>query len=262
MFYYQSCTERLGPQQMNYTFSVSLKNQYVFCEVAKSGCSAVKRALWRQELSDVPMPKGFEDTYKNVHVAFPHHLLIKPFQLGEARFNQLIRDPSFLKWTVVRNPFTRALSGFLDKVGRDEPQFANVRGRIAQLRGVKPAKVEHTSVTFEEFCHALKSFEKPHEFDPHWRPQAAHTCADILPYDHVAKLESLDESEGEIGRMLGLKNLSFTSQRPHATGANDRLAEHYTPEAEAIIREVYADDFKTFGYSLDVPGSAAQMAAE
>jgi len=254
MFYYQSCNDRLGPQQMNYQFSISLKNQYVFCEVAKSGCSAVKRALWRQEIKDIPMPKGFEDTYKNPHVAFPHHLLIKPFQLGETRFNQAIRDPAFVKWTVVRNPFTRALSGYLDKIQRNEPQFANIQKRVAQHRKVDSGEVDRASVTFEDFCEALTYFNRPVEFDPHWRPQYLHTCGDILPYSHIAKLETLDQSLDELGRLIGLKDLNFSSGRPHATNANSKLSEHYTGRCVDIIRDVYALDFQHFGYDLEPPG--------
>lgn len=253
MFYYQSCNDRLGPQQMNYQFSISLKNQYIFCEVAKSGCSAVKRALWRQEVKDVPMPRGFSDTYNNPHVAFPHHLLVKPFQLGEAGFNQAVRDPSFVKWTVVRNPFTRALSGYLDKVCRNEPQFANIRNRVAKMRGNAPEDIEHTDVSFEQFCEALATFEKPIEFDPHWRPQFLHTCGDILPYTHIAKLESLDESLEHLTKLVGFKNLNFSSGRPHATNANEKLPDFYTDRCIEIIRDVYALDFLHFGYDRDLP---------
>jgi len=256
MFYYQECNQRLGPQQMNYHFSISLKNRYFFCEVAKSGCTAIKKELWRQELLGVPMPEKFLNTKHNPHAVFHHHLLIKPFQMGLTKFNEFIRDTQTIKWAVVRNPFTRALSGYLNKIKRNEPQFKNIARRIAKFRGVAPEKVQHDSVSFEEYCRALSTFEKPIEFDQHWRPQYDHICADIIPYTFFAKLEGLDQDAEEIARKIGLKKLIFTSGRGHATDSKKKLSEYYNQKSADIVRKVYAKDFKNFGYSLELPNDA------
>ncbi|MEM9498565.1 MAG: sulfotransferase family protein [Pseudomonadota bacterium] len=238
---------------MNYQFSVSLKNKYIFCEVAKSGCSTIKRELWRQELADVPMPPDFYERHRNPHVAFAHHLLVKPFQLGPALFNDMVRDPGVVKWTLVRNPFSRALSGYLDKVVRNEPQFLNIKRQIAQNRDTPLDSVDHSTVTFEEFCLALCAFEKPMQFDPHWRPQYLHTCSDILPYTYTGRLETLHRSEEEIARLLGLQKMDFTKGRDHATGADGKIEEYYSDHSADLIRKVYNLDFEKFGYSRDLP---------
>lgn len=253
MFYYQSCNQRLGPQQMNYHFSISMKNMFFFCEIAKSGCSAVKKELWRQEMMDVPMPEAFLRSNHNPHAPFQQHLLIKPFQLGRTKFNEFIRDERVMKWAVVRNPFTRILSGYLDKVRRNEAQFSNIAPRVAKLRGTLPVMVSADSVSFEEFCQSLTLFEAPADFDQHWRPQYEHICADIIPYSFFAKLETLDQEAEDLARRLGLAKMSFDQGRAHATGSNDKIAEFYTPKAADYVRQVYANDFAHFGYSLDLP---------
>lgn len=253
MFYYQKCTERLGPQQMNYHFSISLKNMYFFCEVAKSGCSSAKKELWRQEMLDVPMPEAFLKANHNPHAPFHQHMLIKPFQLGQTRFNEFIRNPSVIKWAIVRNPFTRILSGYLDKVQRNEPMFRNIAHQVAQMRGVQREAVEASSVSFEEYCQALSRFRRPIDFDQHWRPQYEHTCADIIPYTFFAKLETLDAEAPLISRRLGLSDLTFNAGKRHATGSNEKIAQYYTDKTADIVRKVYAKDFQHFGYSLDLP---------
>ncbi|MFC0200058.1 sulfotransferase family protein [Paracoccus rhizosphaerae] len=253
MFYYQNCTQRLGPQQMNYHFSISLKNKYFFCEVAKSGCSSAKKELWRQEVLDVPMPESFLNTNHNPHAPFHQHMLIKPFQLGRTKFNEFIRDPSVVKWAIVRNPFTRILSGYLDKVQRNEPMFDNIAHQVAKIRGVQRDAVEASSVSFEEYCQALAQFRRPVDFDQHWRPQYAHICADIIPYTFFAKLETLDDEAKDISRRLGLSNLSFGAGKTHATGSNEKVAQYYTDKTADIVRKVYAGDFKHFHYDLDLP---------
>ena len=253
MFYYQNCNQRLGPQQMNYHFSISLKNMYFFCEIAKSGCSAAKKELWRQEMLDVPMPEDFVRANHNPHAPFHQHMLIKPFQMGRTKFNEFIRDPSVIKWAIVRNPFTRILSAYLDKVQRAEPMFINVAHRIAKLRNANVESVTPESVDFDEFCEALTLFDRPIDFDQHWRPQYEHICADIIPYSFYAKLETLDAESEEISRRIGMSKMTFGAGRAHATGSNDKIGKYYTAHAADIVRRVYANDFKKFDYSLDLP---------
>nr|WP_321454325.1 sulfotransferase family 2 domain-containing protein [uncultured Cohaesibacter sp.] len=252
MFYFQRCNERLGPQQMNYNFSVSLKNKYIFCEVAKSGCSAVKKELWRQELMGVPLPEQFVKAHRNPHAPFEQHLLIKPFQLGQTGFNDLVRDPSVVKWAVVRNPYSRALSGYLDKVCRNEPQFRNLAPNIAKLRGTEAAEVDHATVTFEEYCTALSLFEDPRFFDPHWRPQYYHICGDIIPYSHIVKLETLNEERQNLSKILGLREMTFKEGSSHATGSNSKIHEYFNKNCRRIIHEVYKQDFEKFNYPTEL----------
>lgn len=250
---YDACNKRLGAQQMNYHFSISLKNRYFYCEVAKAGCSAVKSELWRQELSDVPMPPGYADKPRNTHAAFPQHVLIKPYQLGREGFETFLSDPKVMKWIVVRNPFTRALSGYLDKIRRDAPQFAaNIAPLVAMQRGVPATEVAADSVTFEEFCEALATFKTARSFDQHWRPQYRHTCADLIDYSDILKLETLAEDSQRLSRHMG-RPVAFTRGRGHATGSSDKIAAFYTPRAADLIRQVYAEDFAQFGYPLDLP---------
>lgn len=252
MEYYQSCHRRLGPQQMNYHLSISLKNKYLYCEVAKAGCSAIKNELWRQEVSDVPLPIDFLRN-QSPHSHFPHHILIKPFQLGISHFNELIRDPSFVKWAVVRNPFARALSGYLDKVCRGMPPFENIRGKVALLRDVEPERIVHSEVTFEEFCCALELFDEPRQFDQHWRPQYQHICGDIIPYTFIGKLETLDSDSAKLERLLGFSGLSFSGGSSHATGSTDAIGKYYNERCHQIIKKIYGEDFSAFDYSEDLP---------
>lgn len=250
---YDECNRRLGPQQMNYHFSLSLKNRYFFCEIAKSGCSAVKSELWRVEKSDVPLPKPFLDTRQNVHAPFGQHLLIKPFQVGKDQFNSFVTDPQVIKWAVVRDPFTRALSGYLDKVVRGARQAENIRKRVSLVWGRPLKDILSKTISFEDYCRALKTFKRPVDFDQHWRPQYRHICGDIIRYDHIFKLEELNQKSAQISKTLRLPEMEFSSGSRHATGSSGRLRDYYTPKTADIIREVYREDFENFGYSMDLP---------
>lgn len=250
---YDQCNARLGPQQMNYHFSISLKNKYFFCEVAKAGCSSVKGALWNLETSDVPLPKPFLNSKKNIHAHFSQHYTVKPFQLGNDLFNEFVTNPCNTKWAVVRNPFVRALSGYLDKIQREAPQAENITRRVGSRWKISFKSVKASELSFEDYCLALQTFKSPKEFDQHWRPQYRHICADIIKYDHFIKLEDLSRDSEEICKKLGIKHLTFEKGKRHATGSSGKVKDYYTRKTADIIRDVYCEDFENLGYAKDLP---------
>lgn len=251
--YYELCNSRLGPTEMNYHFSMSLRKQYFYCEVSKAGCSQIKSTLWRSELADTPLPKEFWKNNWDVHRNFTNHLLIKPFQLGKSIFNDMMENDKIVKWTVVRNPYTRLLSGYLDKVKRNTSHFNSLRPHIARQRGVSVEDVAGENVTYLEFCRAIAAVKNPSNLDQHWRPQYWHTCSDIIRYNLVGKLEEIRIFEERLGRAVGVKDLGFSGGRGHRTNATEQLREHYCDEAKRIVDAVYSNDFDHFGYSRVIP---------
>lgn len=249
---YALCEGRLGPGEMNYHFSISLKYKYFYCEVSKAGCSATKIALWQHEIEGANLPDKIQKVCLSPHRPINEHILIKPFQLGRELFNSYLSSPEIFKFAVVRNPYSRALSGYLDKVVRGEAQFNTLRPNISVLRGCDPLDIDHKTVTFLEFCEALKIFKRPRQFDQHWRPQAAHICSSFINYDLFAKLESIDEGMEIVSKKTGVKHISKERGRDHATSANDKVMEFYSESTASIIRDIYKDDFELFGYSLDI----------
>lgn len=138
----------------------------------------------------------------------------------------------------VRNPFTRALSGFLDKVATRDPRyFPELRSRRVD--------------TFEE--HLLAVAEYPAKrLNFHFRPQYLNLDFPNLTYDAVFYLEQLSVFSEFCGKVA--PDLTLERSSPHSRGAGDRskLREHYSDRAVALVKEIYADDFRLFGYSTDL----------
>jgi len=152
--YYEMVKDRLGFVEFNYNFYISLKNKYIYCQVAKAGCSTIKKQLIRNELDET----GHTPEARNVWAHAPYHnsLMVKPFQVGPAMFNEIIRDKKFLKFIFVRNPYTRALSGYLDKVRKGENMVNNIIPHVDTQRGCDISDIDQSSISFIEFCRALE----------------------------------------------------------------------------------------------------------
>lgn len=140
-------------------------------------------------------------------------------------------------FTVVRNPYTRVLSAYLDKIVRPEPNSIT-RRRMALQYGLAPDHVP-------DFAAFLRLIAQPgHLLDPHFAPQVANT----LPYAFGATVHAFEDLATRAPQLSDLMGAPLQIRQRHATQAT---AGALTDDAAALISALYAEDFDTFGYSRD-----------
>ena len=155
-----------------------------------------------------------------------------PARLSRA---EVERFDSLFRFTVVRNPYTRTLSAYLDKIER---------------RAVR----EGRESSFAEFLHKARAQPRFLYSNAHWAPQSSLMLIPVEQFDLIGKVESLDEDLAEIKRRIRPdQQQPVTSFKRNATGAGDKLRRYYTDELITLVQELYQDDFRTFGYSTDFP---------
>lgn len=216
----------------------------VFNRIKKSGNSTVTAFL--SELAAGESGKS----YKSVKEAKRGALSPGRCTWVEAR---ALRDYTYL--TVVRNPYDRALSAFLNKVALGED---GEDSRKPHFRCV-PGWGEASREGFEKFVRFLDAGGLDH--DKHWWPQNKLLIMPPARFDCIAKLETLAEDMArfltKIGRdpapaqMLAAPHPLESRQERKITGATGKRARFYTPELMAIVFRLYADDFELFDYPVE-----------
>ncbi len=154
-----------------------------------------------------------------------------------ARLNrhEVDRLPSLFKFTVVRNPYTRTLSAYLDKIER---------------RAIRDGKES----SFAGFLRQAKQHPRFLYSNAHWAPQSSLMLIPINEFDLIGKVESLDSDLALIKhRLRPDMEQPVTSVTLNATGAGEKLRSYYNDELISLIQELYRDDFTTFGYSTEFP---------
>jgi hypothetical protein len=133
----------------------------------------------------------------------------------------------------VRNPFTRTLSGFLDKVTHPTTPV---------LREFGYRRIDD----FETYLHIIAKLEA-RDMNGHFRAQNVNLDYPRIAYDAIFYLENL----APLTRFLLQVCPGFKLERnaPHARGANSKLREYYTDRTVDLVREIFARDFELFGYS-------------
>lgn len=137
-------------------------------------------------------------------------------------------------FTFVRNPFTRTLSAYLDKIERR----AHRRNRPS---------------TFINFLYELKE-GKLHS-NAHWAPQSD---LFLIPIDHfsfIGKVETLQADLSRVKNQLQQKDPDeqVKSVLSNATNANSKLSSYYDEEAIQLVRTLYQQDFELLDYSKNLP---------
>jgi hypothetical protein len=232
-----------GWRSVNLHTHISLVNRYVYVEVPKAGCGTMKATLGGLEAArnNPGMVARYQDAPHNRLAATP---FIRPFQLPNDLLEEVLTSPTYRRFTVVREPAARALSGFLEKVGQglkqSEPIVEAVRAQTGQ--DIAPA-----DISLAQFLDVIAQMPSRQQ-DPHWRRQADHIGLGIVDYDAIVHLEDLDASWDRIGELTGTLDLAGEFFCRNSTGARARVADSYTPALLDTVASIYARDYADLGY--------------
>lgn len=160
----------------------------------------------------------------------PSHLSEQQMQLFESLF----------KFTIVRNPYTRTLSAYLDKILRHRKKISSFN-----------YKSNHTP-SFSDFCNYLKDGGLYSNI--HWAPQSEILLLPVNRFDYIGHVESLYNDLKFIYKQITSYNKisDFKSHIPHQTNASQKLRQYYNNKNQEIVLDLFRNDFDKFGYPFDL----------
>jgi len=188
-------------------------------------------ALETGRIRSIPESKG-------QHLLFYRAFLTGNFSLERARY-----------MVIVRSPYSRALSSFLFKFGFMQHTAMTRYGRNFDM----------TPDAFYDFLCWLRDGALSR--DLHWDLQLnslalpVEVFTDIIHVEHYEPEMRSFLSRTRLGPTVGETHIDFAELRrlgsPHATRAQDKRVDFFTPQARRLVGEIYEADFKAFGYAPD-----------
>jgi hypothetical protein len=174
----------------------------------------------------------------------PRHLWSTHSQLEQ---NRIQSDPSWLRFSTVRNPATRLWSAWQSKLLLQEPRFVQRFGDLPWFPH-RVGTVDEIVEAFREFVHALDvaPHEAPH--DAHWGPQALL----IEPFDlnFVGRSEQMDETMRRLVAHVGERaGVATDVPRENATPIPYHRSV-YDAATAGIVNRLFEADFLAFGYPM------------
>lgn len=222
------------PQLPNYLCNWSEKHKFVYVETPKVACTTIKRVLQRAEANG--------DSTKvpaNVHERVNSPL--KRVSDDPEAFESLFYRKDTFIFCFVRNPFTRALSCYLDKMVVNEWE----RNRLAPTLNLST----DTAPSFKDFLVAI-SKQSDEERDIHWSTQTFLLRPNRLEYSFIGRFETFHSQFEAVCKYLDISEFADLRQTAHATNADEKRNKYFGPEEIQLIQEIYLDDFRNFGYGF------------
>ena len=209
----------------------------IYMNNPKCACSTSKASLWKK----IDQVNG-TDTY---HPSLVHS------QRAYTHLHEIKGDPKRLEkfgnskvFSVVRNPYRRAVSAYLDKVtieGRDHRVWAVLHKRY----GLRP-NLTRRELPLADFMRLLLA-DEPGVFDPHFRPQHLNLFWGHMRWDNLIRLEAPDE----FSSFLSEHEMSLETVDHHKTASRGQFEDHMDEETAQLVKKLYKDDFKYFGYGSE-----------
>lgn len=168
----------------------------------------------------------------------------------ELPLSDIKKFPEYFSFVIVRDPYTRALSTFLQKLGKRQPEkYKTIPGSGNDSR--------------EGFLDYLRFLEEGGLYvDRHFWPQVDLLYQPVEQYSYVGKLESLvtdmrhilslNKIEQVYADKLSSPHELEKDNKSRITSAKNSLEKYYTEEAKSIVSRLYSLDFKCFNYSLSL----------
>ena len=208
---------------------ISDRHKCIFVHIPKNGGASIEELIWDiSERTEENLWLGFTKPHRNKYqTGGLQHLFAKYIQeeVGNDRFN------AYWKFTMVRNPWDKAVSQFL---------YMQKRRDLREYLGMK----RHAS--FIEYLHLIG--QKKHV---HWAPQVDFildengTCIvdDIFRFEEYKNSISAIRSKLRIPDSLATPHKNKSKRHPYW--------EYYTEETRGMVHEMFQSDIDYFNYEFN-----------
>lgn len=188
-----------------------------------------------------------------------------------------VRGHKSFAFTCVRNPYTRILSSFFDKICGVQRNGKRYRGNMVPLLtqkygidvggpdGKEPFDQIASFRRFLLFARDTIRFKKPMEADIHWSAMAGHIATYIANggrYDHIFFTEKFDEGMQTVLDNITVRNpidLSkiprFNESEGHGPKRLHPVEDYFDDLSRHLMWEIYKRDFQLFKYDFDNPAN-------
>ncbi len=250
-------------RRLAYGSFAHLNDRVVYLEVPKAACTVIKMSL-RDVYSSTPMTLFPHQSRQTKRRMFVHARANAPLpaltELDDVAQRELLEESDVLRFTVVRNPYTRFVSAWRDKVYLCEPTVEDV---YRAVRGGTPDMGAKQPVQFAEFVTHVERTIGPSS-DAHWRRQVDLTYPHALGFTHVGQTEDLAPTLALLYRRV---RHDPPATIPRENGAALVPGSTYTESIAGRVRAIYQRDFSVFGYDpttwpSDAPGTRGPVSLE
>ncbi|XP_077493079.1 carbohydrate sulfotransferase 11-like isoform X2 [Amblyomma americanum] len=223
---------------------VVMSHHFAFCSVPKAATSSLKALVLKADKT-----LSSSDTADDIFSVFRRkHRAVLPGAYWRDKLGS-----SFTKVIIVRHPFERLVSAYLNKVRTTRPY---VWGAKRMYKRGFVGSGPNGTFTFAEFVENILK-EPVTSWDPHWAPYTPRCQPCTMRYDIIGKVETIDADLQHLLPKIGLAGWSFprknAKSRTHEHESKESSMRYFAELSRQQVLQLYAIymyDFELFGYTL------------
>jgi hypothetical protein len=222
-------------ETVDYLINWSILYKYIYVETPKVACTKIKHVLQSAELNSI------SDLDQNII----HNRKLSPLLAPSVNiqdFESALNNENYFKFCFVRNPFSRALSAWLDKFVYNHDERNRLLPSLGFPLGAEPS--------FHDFLCAIKE-RSDGDRDIHWASQNFLLSPSKVHYSFVGRFENFKRDFSIIGDYLKINKFLSFSDTKHSTNAGALISSHFGKEETKLVQLIYEPDFLSFGYGFD-----------
>ena len=200
---------------MKYSITTSELNKYVWFQIPKSASCSIRTCLEKYTNVD----ENTQEEWSRIKY-FPN------------------KYKSYFKFTFVRNPYSRLVSCWKDKVVENRENYET--DEIEYMR--------KKNFSFSQFV--KKVANDFWELNPHWNLQCNLLIENFeTELNFIGKVENFESDINFVMKNIGIVN--YQSSYHSNTTNHKHYTEYYDDETREIVAEKYTKDIKYFGYEFE-----------
>lgn len=191
---------------------------------------------------------------------------------SQSKIETNVRERKSFAFTCVRNPYTRILSSFFDKIAGIQRNGQRYRGnlvpQLAQTYGIEVENGEFDQIAmfrrFLLFARDTIRFRKPMDPDIHWSSVSGHVSTYIHNggrYDLIFWTEKFNEgmrdvlAQVDVPHPVDLEEIPrFNESEGHGPKREHPVEDFFDDLSMHLVYEIYKRDFDLFRYDFENPG--------
>ena len=193
---------------------------------------------------------------------------------SQATISQTVKEHNSYVFTCVRNPYTRILSSFFDKICGIQRNGQRYRGNaltplLSQKYGIDVEGEFDQIAMFRRFVLFARDtirFRKPMDPDIHWSSMSGHVSTLVAnggTYDRIFWTEQFDAGMKDVLSQVATQHKVELDEIPrfnesvgHAPKRAHPVVDYFDDLTRHLVFEIYKKDFELFRYDFDDPSNS------
>ena len=223
----------------DYSIHIDPDRRFIYFNNPKCACTTIKASL---NLS-YARSRGKALSYGNIGEIHDRerNFMLSPQQVGLPAFERLLQDDEVLRIRFVREPVSRVVSAYENKVRWFSPSRRTLARRTGHDDDWAPA--------FEEFVTYLVDSSALRDCDEHWRLQAKQTCSNVVSHHFTGIFDRVESDLDRLLSRLFQTDAVIFDVRKHFRGnesASKQRLDTISPDLRAMLAEAYREDVAAY----------------